>query len=209
MTQVAEDSELSLIFPPEQSMSGRNATYFFCHRRQQQVNYAVCLHTVSAIEEERIAGSTFEDCQRAFCHNDCQAKEMKAEEVAAGQALYFKARITPVHVKAPTTDGAVSTGKYDMNDPSYARGWAIGGREGYSTDPKPSARKPVKKNHFVEASMADVVTAIAKESAAKPAEPVAVQEAATPSSTPLRPEPGESPLAFAKRRAQHLKDSQQ
>ena len=211
MTDTPEEPELIAIVPVEMSRSGRNATYFFCHRRQQQVSYAVCLHTLKAIEENRIAGSSFEECSRAYVHNDCYAKNMLKEERAAGHALYYKERILATPTKSVVVDGAKSSGKYDMSNPSYARGWAIGGREGYSTDkpvPKRTVVKPtrnigpVKKSGFVEEGMADVVNALMKEHETKKAAPV--QEAPKPTATvdpSSRPLPGESTADFIKRRA--------
>jgi len=213
MTEPQKDPELIAIVPVEMSMSGRNSHYFFCHRRQQQVSYAVCLHTVKAIEDDRKSGHTFDDCQRAYCHNDCEAKVMKAQEISAGHALFYKERVTPVAVKAKSSaaDGAVSSGKYDMSNPSYARGWAIGGREGYSTDkpvpkrqsPKPTRNiGPIKKSGFVEEGMADVVNVLMKEheeSKSVPKPKVAETPATDKSST--RPLPGESTADFIKRRA--------
>jgi NAD-dependent dihydropyrimidine dehydrogenase PreA subunit len=214
MSEVKEDPELIAILPVEASMSGRNAFYQFCDARQQQVNYAVCLHTLKAIEEDRLARDQFTDCQRYYCHNTCPAKGMREEERKAGHALYFKER--PRHVyesakKQAAVDGAVSSGKYDMSNPSYARGWAIGGREGYSTDkpiPKRQAPRPtrnigpIKKSGFVEEGMADVVNVLMKEHAENKAAPtptVAATPAADQSST--RPLPGESTADFIKRRA--------
>lgn len=211
MSEVKEDPELIAVLPVEASMSGRNAFYQFCDARQQQVNYAVCLHTLKAIEEDRLARDQFTDCQRYYCHNTCPAKGMREEERKAGKALYFKER--PRHVyestkKQAAEDGAVSSGKYDMSNPSYARGWAIGGRDGYSAEkaPKRQAHKPtrnigpIKKSGFVEEGMADVVNVLMKEHEQKKAEPaVAAQPVADKSST--RPLPGESTADFIKRRA--------
>lgn len=219
MSEVKEDPELIALLPIEASMSGRNSVYNFCEQRGQSVSYAVCLHTIRRIEANDLPAEIAVECQRGYCHNNCIAKKMKKEEVTAGHALYFVPR--PRHITDPVTveeknkaGGAVSSGKYDMSDPGYARGWAMAGRGGYSADKpvaKPKARPtpppPKKKTGFVEEGMSDVVNVMMKEHAEKKAAPapapkpapVAPAPAADPTST--RPLPGESTADFIKRRA--------
>ncbi|MEG2989813.1 MAG: hypothetical protein RR818_00585 [Citrobacter sp.] len=222
---MTEDKELALIFPPEKSMSGRNSVYQFCDARQQQVSYAVCLHTIKKIEDGTMPKDQFIECQRGYTHNNCPAKKMRKQEIAAGQALFFIERprhITdPVAKEANTSNGAVSSGKYDMNNPSYARGWAIGGGSGVNTaapkkqQPKPTRNVgPIKKTGFVEATMADALNEMVKDDkkpkAVEQPKPVAAKAAPAPvaaaqPSTSNRPLPGESMADFIKRRAQQGK----
>lgn len=220
---MSEDKELALIFPPEKSMSGRNSIYQFCDERQQQVSYAVCLHTLKKIEDGTMPRDQFVECQRAYTHNNCPAKKMRAQEIDAGQALFFIER--PRHITDPTptakednkSGGAVSTGKYDMQNASYARGWAIGGGSGQNTEaPKKRAPAPKpKQKGFVEETMADALTAmVASDSSKKEvaAEPAAQKQKSKPqaakpvevvntAATSQRPLPGESMADFIKRRA--------
>lgn len=209
MTDIPEDPELNNIFPVEMSMSGRNAYYQFCEAIGQSSSYAVCLHRMAKIADGSIPNDDRTECQRAYCHNTCPSKKMRAEEIKAGQALYYRPRIElKVEPKTTQKDGAVSSGKYDMSNASYARGWAIGGREGYSTEAtivrnkrRPAPPAPVKKKSgFIEESMADLVNVLMKE---KPAEVVIKPklEKPTETSTTLRPLPGESIADFVKRRA--------
>lgn len=178
----AVEEELIAILPIEASMSGRNSVYQFCDARQQQVSYAVCLHTIKKIQDDSIPRDQFVECQRAYCHNNCPSAKMRAQEVAAGQALFFIPRrleITdPVAAKNIKNDGAVSSGKYDMQNASYARGWAIGGGDGEVRDrAAPKRRVPppaVKKSGFVEMDLAQVVNAISDDDKKKAAQgPVA------------------------------------
>jgi hypothetical protein len=220
MSEVKEDPELAVLLPVEASMSGRNSVYNFCEERGQHASYAVCLHTIRRIENNDLPSGIAVECQRAYCHNNCIAKKHKAQEVAAGHALYFKPR--PRHITDPVavekdnkSAGAVSSGKYDMTNPSYARGWAIGGGPGEVRETKkriPPAPRPAPKpkSGFVEAGMADVVNVLMKESAEKsvPAVKKAAPpptwkepEAPVPTINPLRPLPGESTADFIKRRA--------
>lgn len=206
---------------PEASQSGKNAFYHFCHNRQQQVSYAVCLHTIDAIDRGIMAKDQFTDCQRGYHRGDCYAAKMKKEEADAGQALYFLPRIVHGAKAVVSEGGAVSTGKYDMNDPSYARGWAIGGGKGEIRGEKKVKAKvkptppPKPKSNYVEATMADVVNAIASDDKAKAASsqpkpvktPPALSQApsTSPPSSSTRPLPGESTADFIKRRSQLLK----
>lgn len=212
MTHIPEDPELIDILPIEASMSGRNSVYQFCEYRQQQVSYAVCLHTLKRIEDGTIPRDQFTECQRAYTHDTCPAKKMRAQEVAAGHALFFIPRprhITDPVVKGVTSpDGAASSGRYDMSNESYARGWAMAGRDGYSTDAPVKRSKPtrnigpIKKTGFVTEGMADVVNVLMKENAdSKKAEPVKAVEPTAEAPNPNRPFPGESTADFIKRRA--------
>lgn len=207
-----DDKELALIFPPEASMSGRNSIYQFCDERQQQVSYAVCLHTLKKIESGTMPKDQFVECQRAYTHNNCPAKVMRQQEIDAGQALFFKER--PRHITDPVTEekanksgGAVSSGKYDMSDPGYARGWAIGGRDGYRAEPQERKRNPkppappVKKSGFVEETMADAITAMVQDDKKPKAVATPAPTPAAAPTTPSRPKAGESMADFIKRRA--------
>jgi len=216
---MSENAELIDFHPVEKSRSGQNAYYHFCHIRGAQQNYAVCMHILAAIDDGRIGEDSFVDCQRACTRGDCEAKKMRAEEQAAGHSLYFKQRtnLNPLNSRpereAQDKALVVSSGKYDMSNPSFARGWnmAGGGSEksgkapaskntsgGTPVTPKPTPPKP--KSGFIQEGMADLVNAIVSEQPAKAALPKAAD-----SPSPLKPMPGETPLEFARRRAQHMK----
>lgn len=223
MSEVKDDPELIALMPIEASMSGRNSVYNFCEQRGQSVSYAVCLHTIRRIEANDLPAEIAVECQRGYCHNNCIAKKHKAEEVAAGHALYFVPRgrhITDPVAAEERKSGAVSSGKYDMSHPGYARGWAIGGGSGEVRDkprakarPAPPPPKPKPKSGFVEEGMGDVVNVLMKENAEKKVAPGAKPnpEAGTTPTVDLtstRPLPGESTAEFIKRRAS-LKAKQQ
>jgi len=218
--------EIAEHYPPSKSCSGSNAYYHFCHIRGGQQNYGVCMHIIKAIEEDRIGSDSFVDCQRACTRDDCQAKKMRAEEIAAGRALYYKERtnINPSNKRSEreAQEGAliVSSGKYDMTNPSFARGWnAVGAASKSKIDspavsktrplPSPTSQpKPQKKSGFVEESMADLVNVIARESkaqaAVQPSSRKKEPDPAAPSAqtTTIKPLPGETPVEFARRRRQ-------
>lgn len=207
--QASEDQ----LYPVEKSMSGKNAYYHFCDVRGAQASYAVCMHTIAAIEENRMKSDQFIECQRACTHNTCPAKAMRAEEKAAGRALYFKERVnvnpgnTRTEKEAQENALSVSSGKYDMSNPSYARGWAQAGQKTSKEDGgktiihKPAFKNPpapAKKAGYVEEGMAELVNELMKEQPKK----------AAPSPSPaavIKPMPGETPIEFAKRRAAMLR----
>lgn len=208
-----EDPELIDILPIDASMSGRNSVYQFCGARQQQASYAVCLHTIEKIKAGTLSRDLLTECQRAYVGGYCPAKKMREQEEAAGHALFFIPR--PRHITDPVTKSivsgaAVSSGKYDMSSASYARGWAIGGSDGYNPDKESKKPKrvvpppaPKKKSGFVEEGMADVVNVLMKENATKPAavEEPKPQAPVSTGVTSSRPLPGESTADFIKRRA--------
>lgn len=209
--QVSEDQ----LYPVEKSMSGKNAFYHFCDVRGAHASYAVCMHTIKAIEENRIKSDQFIECQRACTHDTCPAKAMRAEERAAGHALYYKERtnLNPVNTRPEKEAQAnaliVSSGKYDMNNPSYARGWAqVGQKLGKENDGKTITHKPAfknpppapaKKTGYVEEGMADLVNELMKE------QPKQAPSSTTTTTTTIKPMPGETPIEFAKRRAALLR----
>ena len=219
MNQPLKDEELELIYPPEKSMSGRNSTYRFCEARGQSAAYAVCLHTLQAIDENRLGSTQAIDCQRAYCHGNCIAADMRKEERAAKQALYFQERravIIEGAARPEVVDSSKSSGKYDLNNESYARGWAQVGSKihGEARQKRPAYVPPApKKSGFVEYDQAEVLNSLAKKDVPdRPVHKVPEQAAPTPApaaptttpETSLSPLPGETPLAFAKRRAQLL-----
>lgn len=140
---------------------------------------------------------------------------MKKEEAEAGQALYFIPRreevCRPIEKAERKSDGAVSSGKYDMSNASYARGWAIGGGAGEVREPKkriPPPPKPAKpKSGFIEEGMADLVNVLSAES--KKSKPAPTPEPAKETLTTIRPQPGESMADFIKRRAALSKANQE
>lgn len=205
-----------IIYPVSHSIRGDNAHYHFCHIRGAQQNYAVCLNILKAMDENRLGEGQFVDCQRACTRDDCDAKKKRAEEAAAGKALYYKPRVnvnpanTRSHEEAQAAALSVSSGKYDLNNPSYARGWAqVGSTKKSNQEParkinhKPAFKSPPEKpkTGYVTESGADLVNVLMQEQPAKKPEPSAP-------SVSIKPEPGESPLAFAKRRAQAMKEAQ-
>lgn len=221
---MSTEPELIDLYPVEFSRSGSNAHYHFCPIRGCQQSYGVCMHILDAIKEDRLTKDSFVDCQRAYLRDDCEAKRMRAEEIAANRSIYYKPRtnLNPVNTR-PERDAqdkalVISSGKYDMSNPSFARGWNMAGGDseksgrpinkapsGGARPAPPKAAPPKPKSGFIEESMADLVNVIASE---KPKAAEAKPKAAAPASTPtqtIKPNPGETPLEFARRRAAILR----
>lgn len=203
------EAQLIEVHPVEASRSGKNAYYHFCDIRGAKQNYSVCLHILKARDEDRIHRDDFVDCQRACLRGECEALKMRAQEKAAGRALFYTPRVERNPANTRTSEEAqrdamkVRTHSFDMSNAGYARGWAMAGGEKPVTAgeqgarPAPKKSKPAKpKTGYTEANYADLVNAIASESASK------ATPAPAPQSQPMKPLPGETPLQFAKRRAQ-------
>lgn len=75
-------------YPPEQSMGGVNSYNFACRPVGYSPGYCVCLHKIAAYERDGDLTS-YPECGKAIRNNDCPAKKMRAEERAAGHAIYF------------------------------------------------------------------------------------------------------------------------
>lgn len=76
-------------YPPEQSMGGVNAYNFACKPIGYSPGYCVCLHKIAAYERDEGKLPSYPECEKAIRNNDCPALKMRAEERAAGKALYF------------------------------------------------------------------------------------------------------------------------
>lgn len=220
-----QDVSAGEIFPPERSRSGTNAHYHFCHIRGGQQNYGVCLFILEANDQGRLDADSFIDCQRACTRGDCEARKMQEEEKKAGRALYYKPRtnINPANTRsekeAQESALTVSSGKYDMTNDSFARGWAqVGAKLGkpQSDDGKtkstsssssikpPRAVPPKPKTAYIEEGFADLVNVIASD---KPKATPSLSPSPSPAPTKesIKPLPGETPIEFARRRAALLK----
>lgn len=76
-------------YPPQQSMGGINAYNFACKPIGYSPGYCVCLHKIAAYERDDGKLASYPECEKAIRNNDCPALKMRAEEQAAGKALYF------------------------------------------------------------------------------------------------------------------------
>jgi hypothetical protein len=76
-------------YPPEHSAGGVNSyTVKGCKVVGHTPGYCVCLNKIKAFERDR-ALTSYPECERAISGKVCPALTMRAEEQAAGKALYF------------------------------------------------------------------------------------------------------------------------
>lgn len=76
------------VYPPEQSMGGINSYNFSCKPIGYSPGYCVCLHKIAAYERDGELNS-YPECGKAIRNQDCPALKLRAEERAAGHAIYF------------------------------------------------------------------------------------------------------------------------
>jgi hypothetical protein len=76
--------------PIELSMSGHNSFYFHCNTYHGRSNFAVCQHTIDAVEAERVQLRS--ECPTAIACGTCPAMGMRQREREAGRALFFSDR---------------------------------------------------------------------------------------------------------------------
>lgn len=149
--------------PPSASKSGRNAHYLTCNAVGRRVNYAVCLFTIEKLE----AGKQLSEvaCNEAVCGGGCKAKEMRAEEEAAGKALYFLERKVPVEpdprpmAKPKPIKSSIWTAR--TTPIRAALDAAKGGAD--KTPSTPSKKKTPTEPTFNDKGLAQAVTAAVKE----------------------------------------------
>jgi len=76
-------------YPPEHSAGGINTfTVKGCKVVGHTPGYCVCLNKIKAFERDKALAS-YPECDRAIATRVCPALTMRAEEQAAGKALYF------------------------------------------------------------------------------------------------------------------------
>jgi hypothetical protein len=79
-------------YPPQQSAAGTNTYTVQCAVVGWRPGYAVCAHKIMAYERDRGLKS-YPDCERGIRNKECPAIAMRAEEAAAGKALYYVDRV--------------------------------------------------------------------------------------------------------------------
>lgn len=164
------------------SLAADNTIYVPCSARGGRHNYAVCLNVIKAYDEDRLGKETFTECQRAICGDYCPSKKMRAEEVKAGKALYYKKRvdpIIPVKISLVKDDSLTSTKGVDYRSESYKRGWdQASSKTSYKSKPSlysakstaPTIAKPsetVKKEVIHDDSMVSLINEMANEQPSK------------------------------------------
>ena len=153
------------IYPLEASLGGNNTVYIACEHRGCRQNYAICLNILKAYQEGRRKPDDY--CSSEIGRNLCQAKKMRAEEEAAGHALYFKPR-AKVEVKAPEAPKSYIVPSSIKSSEGYKRGYSHAGAVlGKKDKPAPIKSTPAPKPVAPKVmDMGDVVSQMAREHAA-------------------------------------------
>lgn len=158
--------------PLSASYAGKNSHYVACKPVGFRRAYSACLYIKDRLEDGKLAGNVdFALCEKAIKNGYCEAQEMRAREIEAGESLYYEERTlraAKVEVKQPDY---YSSKKIDKNSASYKRGVAQVANAGKKKLPKPLLspekkttssffKKPVKKDKPV--TQADVLAQGAK-----------------------------------------------
>ena len=83
-----ETFEDDTIYPPSASAQGDNAFYHLCEVMGQKCAYASCLKKIADRAHGRLETS-FATCSAEIGKRTCPALQMKAQEAAAGKALFY------------------------------------------------------------------------------------------------------------------------
>ncbi|MFQ2465687.1 hypothetical protein L1871_22625 (plasmid) [Aeromonas caviae] len=167
------------ILPPDASRSGKNTVYHHCGQLERRASYAVCLFTLEQFDKGKLR--TDSECHQHIDKGLCSALALRAQEVAAGRALFFKERIVPVVVKDEEPVQIV-TGPTKPESESYMRGWNAAGRlfggsrpatkPSLAPPPKPTPKTASERLFGVkESSLADAVSNAAHEAVLGAKEP--------------------------------------
>ncbi len=167
------------ILPVDASRSGKNTVYHHCGQLERRSSYAVCLFTLQQFERGKLRADS--ECHQPLSKGLCSALALRAREVEAGRALFFKERVIPVVVQ-DEEPVQIITGPTKPESESYMRGWNAAGRLFGGSKPaaKPSpspAPKPVVKTAserlfgVKESSLADAVSSAAHEAVLGAKEP--------------------------------------
>ncbi len=161
------------VYPIEASMRGDNTIYVQCELQGCHKNYAICLNTIKSWENGKRKSDDY--CSPEIKNKTCPALKMKAEEQAAGHALYYTPRVK-VEVKPVTTE-VYQTPTYMKQTESYQRGYKGAGAviKGVSSSDRitatptrgavlnTSTQKTPAKSDVINGDLSSVVSQMAKE----------------------------------------------
>lgn len=191
MTDELESTEQKPIEPISASADGtRNMQSLSCSTLGQRMNYAACLWRQGVLAKPDIRKpADWAPCASARSSGTCRALQMRSEEEIAGKAIYFQDRGTVRRISDTVRQWIMPSTTKKAATPAHA------------LDTLGSAP-----------TLAEAVTAAAKEQQARAPEPEPKPEApkVRPSFVDIKPLPGESPLDALRRvRAQANNPSNQ
>ncbi len=164
-----------------QSARPDNAYYLPCDVLGARVNYSLCLHKIATRTEQGRLKLAWADCDAAIGGRSCLALQMKCEEEDAGKALYYTAR----------GEQAPSVSHRPPNSVPLVR-HAPSQRVASEPTSTPAPPRPAPEPSFKGLDFAQVVNTMMED---RPLAEPAVEERPLVESM----QPGETPLAFARR----------
>lgn len=191
--------------PLEEARKASNRYTHECEDAGKVEYYFMCLSIIGCIE--RGQRFYFDKCTTAVESGSCKALAMRAEERAADKSIYWAPRVDPVMSERsnellPRQNFRGSTERVDYESESYRRGrygrdyGKQSAREAIAAKPKPKAEPKQEGPKDFSKAVAEFI----EQETAKPAVITTVRETVNESVKPIERMPGESPLAFARRR---------
>lgn len=191
------------VYPVEASTSGDNAFYVPCNVIGQRAPYAACLKKCNDRKLGRL-DAQFSDCSSAIGQRSCPAIHMRQEELDKGQAIHFISRPKlqahneyreRMYAEAAAIQAQTGVNKRKPGEQFAAApeipAFKISGVRGYSL-------KPASPTVPGAATLADAINLAMAAPKAAPTPAPAYVPAAPKVERPAM-QPGESPLAYARR----------
>lgn len=169
----------------------------------------MCLSIIGCIE--RGQRFYFDKCTTAVESGSCKALAMRAEERAADKSIYWAPRVDPVmsvrsNELLPRQNFRGATERVDYESESYRRGrygrdyGKQSAQEAIAAKPKPKAQPKPETAATGPKDFSKAVAEFIEQETSKTPVLEIVKETVNEPAKPLERMPGESPLAFARRR---------
>ena len=210
-TDVYEEPTEKPPYPVEASGWGKNSYYHHCDIHGWQVNFAVCVTLLKRAEEGNTSSlGTYTHCIDKIKRGECPAVKMRQQEIEAGEALYYLPRLKvkqsahAPRMKRYESSSSMNTSTQKRLD-TFER--KLRGEEVQSYQPAAPKLKPKKSapaDQPLVMDMGQMVNDMMKESS-KPSPKLVTDDKKSESvqiTTKIERLPGETPLQFARRKAQ-------
>lgn len=192
---MSEDKKRSLIV----STLGTNAFYIpYCEVEKYSPNYAACLCRADKMKEDARYKKSWANCADAIQNGVCEAQKLRAQEIEAGECLFFVQRTNSTTAPIPKSDISVPSPIATEEKPAKKK-WVNGllgdssSRTGFVSTPKPKTAD--KKGGLFEFDGFDKV--IDRGAAGKLPEVSKEREPIIEVKQPMKSISADSPLAIA------------
>lgn len=181
-------------YPIEASEWGKNSLYHECEIVQQRKNVAICMQLNRIVARGDKVRIEYEPCKQAILTRACPAIRMREEEEAAGEALYYQPR-RKVKMTQTTTrlDRPAASSSLISDETRHKREEQLDARVSGRHVPKQKPASKSKPEQPIQMDMSKMLNDMMKKET-RP-EPKPVEKSAV-----IVRQPGESPLAFARRK---------